>query len=116
MAQMIKVWVGFMDTVPVIGTLKEGVDWALALYEENPEVVKEQIKSLKTNMYMSPNLREIEQIMLEELEREATAEPELIKVNQIYVSIIYFFQFLCKIQSHLSCPKYTSTNTYSRCR
>lgn len=90
MADKCIVWVGFMDTVPVIGSVKEGVDWALALYEENPVVVKENIKKIKTDMFFSPDLREIEQIKLEELECEAPEEPELVKVGNIYIFIFWF--------------------------
>ncbi|XP_062867736.1 uncharacterized protein LOC134330505 [Trichomycterus rosablanca] len=40
------VWVGFMDTVPVIGTVKEVVEWVLALYEGNKVVVLEKEKAI----------------------------------------------------------------------
>ncbi|RXN17963.1 hypothetical protein ROHU_007933 [Labeo rohita] len=39
------VWIGFMDIVPVIGTVKEAVELVLALYEGNKAVIKEKEKA-----------------------------------------------------------------------
>ncbi len=41
------VWIGFMDIVPVIGTVKEAVELVLAVYEGNKEVIKEKEKALE---------------------------------------------------------------------
>ncbi len=41
------VWIGFMDIVPVIGTVKEAVELVLALYEGNKEVMKEKEKAIE---------------------------------------------------------------------
>lgn len=46
-AQQDTVWVGFLDVVPVIGTVKEGVEWVMALYEGNKEVVDEKEKAIR---------------------------------------------------------------------
>ncbi|RXN19662.1 hypothetical protein ROHU_000470 [Labeo rohita] len=40
------VWIGFMDIVPVIGTVKEAVELVLALYEGNEAVAKEKEKAI----------------------------------------------------------------------
>ncbi|KAK2827745.1 hypothetical protein Q7C36_018671 [Tachysurus vachellii] len=40
------VWIGFMDIVPVIGAVKESVEFVLALYEGNSEEIKEKEKAL----------------------------------------------------------------------
>ncbi len=40
------VWIGFMDIVPVIGTVKEAVELVLAVYEGNKAVIKR--RPLKT--------------------------------------------------------------------
>lgn len=40
------VWMGFMDIVPVIGTVKEAVELVLALYEGNQAVIKEKEKAV----------------------------------------------------------------------
>lgn len=97
-AQHGSVWVGFMDIVPVIGTVKEGVEWAVALYEENKEVVKEKEKAIN-ELLLVPALP---------LKPQALAEPESLvepmKVSHIYISIYLFSQFLCGIQSELSSP------------
>ncbi|KAI5096280.1 hypothetical protein C0J45_13174 [Silurus meridionalis] len=41
------VWIGFMDIVPVIGTVKEAVELVLALYGGNKGMVKEREKAIK---------------------------------------------------------------------
>ncbi len=41
------VWIGFMDIVPVIGTVKEAVELVLAVYEGNRAVIKEKEKALE---------------------------------------------------------------------
>ncbi len=41
------VWIGFMDIVPVIGTVKEAVELVLAVYEGNKAVIKEKEKAVK---------------------------------------------------------------------
>ncbi len=41
------VWIGFMDIVPVIGTVKETVELVLAVYEGNKAVIKEKEKAVK---------------------------------------------------------------------
>ncbi|KTF94309.1 hypothetical protein cypCar_00047363 [Cyprinus carpio] len=41
------VWIGFMDIVPVIGTVKEAVELVLALYEGNKAVIKEKEKAVE---------------------------------------------------------------------
>ncbi|XP_057175053.1 uncharacterized protein LOC130544902 [Triplophysa rosa] len=41
------VWIGFMDIVPVIGTVKEAVELVLALYEGNEAVIKEKERALE---------------------------------------------------------------------
>lgn len=41
------VWIGFMDIVPVIGTVKEAVELVLALYEGNKAVIKEKEKAIE---------------------------------------------------------------------
>ncbi len=41
------VWIGFMDIVPVIGTVKEAVELVLALYEGNEAVIKEKEKAVE---------------------------------------------------------------------
>lgn len=41
------VWIGFMDIVPVIGTVKEAVELVLALYEGNKGVIKEKEKAVE---------------------------------------------------------------------
>lgn len=42
-----KVWIGFMDIVPVIGTVKEAVELVLAVYNGNKEVVNEKEKAIE---------------------------------------------------------------------
>ncbi|XP_052444158.1 uncharacterized protein LOC127985976 isoform X2 [Carassius gibelio] len=41
------VWMGFMDIVPVIGTVKEAVELVLAVYEGNKAVIKEKEKAVE---------------------------------------------------------------------
>ncbi len=41
------VWIGFMDIVPVIGTVKEAVELVLAVYEGNKAVIKEKEKAVE---------------------------------------------------------------------
>ncbi|XP_073690552.1 uncharacterized protein [Garra rufa] len=41
------VWIGFMDIVPVIGTVKEAVELVIALYEGNTAVIKEKEKAVE---------------------------------------------------------------------
>ncbi len=41
------VWIGFMDIVPVIGTVKEAVELVLAVYEGNKAVIKEKEDAVK---------------------------------------------------------------------
>ncbi|KAK2915785.1 hypothetical protein Q8A67_000159 [Cirrhinus molitorella] len=41
------VWIGFMDIVPVIGTVKEAVELVLAVYNGNKAVVKEKEKAIE---------------------------------------------------------------------
>ncbi|KAK2915684.1 hypothetical protein Q8A67_000058 [Cirrhinus molitorella] len=41
------VWIGFMDIVPVIGTLKEAVELVLAVYEGNKAVIQEKEKAVE---------------------------------------------------------------------
>ncbi|XP_053505356.1 uncharacterized protein LOC128622684 [Ictalurus furcatus] len=47
------VWIGFMDIVPVIGTVKESVELVLVLYEGNKAVIKEKEKALENTMEVS---------------------------------------------------------------
>ncbi len=49
------VWIGFMDIVPVIGTVKEAVELVLALYEGNEAVIKEKEKALENIVKESLN-------------------------------------------------------------
>lgn len=49
-SDMKTVWIGFMDIVPVIGTVKESVELVLALYEGNKAVIKEKEKALENTM------------------------------------------------------------------
>ncbi len=44
------VWIGFMDIVPVIGTVKEAVELVLAVYEGNKAVIKEKEKALENSV------------------------------------------------------------------
>lgn len=60
------VWIGFIDMVPVIGTVKEGVELVLALYEGNEAVVKEKEKV-------------IENMVEESLQKH-------VKVSHVYIS------------------------------
>lgn len=48
------VWVGFMDFIPVIGTVKEMVEWILALYEGNKKVFLDKQKALFECCFGSP--------------------------------------------------------------
>ncbi|MCJ8741271.1 hypothetical protein PDJAM_G00068580, partial [Pangasius djambal] len=41
------VWIGFMDIVPVIGSVKEAVELVLALYEGDEEVIKEKEEAVE---------------------------------------------------------------------
>lgn len=41
------VWIGFMDIVPVIGTVKEAVELVLALWEGDEMVIKEKEKAVE---------------------------------------------------------------------
>ncbi|KAF5894729.1 uncharacterized protein DAT39_015574, partial [Clarias magur] len=41
------VWIGFMDIVPVIGTVKEAVELVLALYEGDETVIREKAKAVE---------------------------------------------------------------------
>ncbi|KAM9451756.1 uncharacterized protein Hap1MRO34_021995 isoform 2-T2 [Clarias gariepinus] len=41
------VWIGFMDFIPVIGTVKETVELVLALYEGNTGVIREKAKAVE---------------------------------------------------------------------
>ncbi len=47
------VWIGFMDIVPVIGTVKEAVELVLALYEGNKAVIKEKEEALENIVNVS---------------------------------------------------------------
>ncbi len=49
------VWIGFMDIVPVIGTVKEAVELVLALYEGNEAVMKEKEEALENIVKESLN-------------------------------------------------------------
>ncbi|XP_043077218.1 uncharacterized protein LOC122326419 [Puntigrus tetrazona] len=51
------VWIGFMDIVPVIGTLRESVELVLALYEGNEALVKEKEKAIE-NIVKEPLLKQ----------------------------------------------------------
>ncbi len=44
------VWIGFMDIVPVIGTVKEAVELVLAVYEGNKAVIKEKETTLENSV------------------------------------------------------------------
>ncbi|KAL1277437.1 hypothetical protein QQF64_024110 [Cirrhinus molitorella] len=46
------VWIGFMDIVPVIGTVKEAVELVLALYEGNEAVIKQKEKAIENIVKM----------------------------------------------------------------
>ncbi|XP_017347323.1 uncharacterized protein LOC108278447 [Ictalurus punctatus] len=52
-SDMKTVWIGFMDIVPVIGTVKESVELVLALYEGNKAVIKKKEKALENTMEVS---------------------------------------------------------------
>ncbi|XP_042603920.1 uncharacterized protein LOC109080831 isoform X2 [Cyprinus carpio] len=54
------VWIGFMDIVPVIGTVKEAVELVLALYEGNKEVIKEKEKAIESIVKESSKIHEKE--------------------------------------------------------
>ncbi|KAF5887318.1 uncharacterized protein DAT39_022298, partial [Clarias magur] len=41
------VWIGFMDIVPVIGTVKEAVELVLTLYEGDERVIREKAKAVE---------------------------------------------------------------------
>ncbi len=49
------VWIGFMDIVPVIGTVKEAVELVSALYEGNEAVIKEKEKAVENIVKESLN-------------------------------------------------------------
>ncbi|XP_042603918.1 uncharacterized protein LOC109080831 isoform X1 [Cyprinus carpio] len=54
------VWIGFMDIVPVIGTVKEAVELVLALYEGNEAVIKEKEKAVENIVKESSKIHEKE--------------------------------------------------------
>ncbi|KAF5887514.1 uncharacterized protein DAT39_022243, partial [Clarias magur] len=41
------VWIGFMDIIPVIGTVKEAVELVLAQYEGDEGVIREKAKAVE---------------------------------------------------------------------
>ncbi|KAK2915786.1 hypothetical protein Q8A67_000160 [Cirrhinus molitorella] len=49
------VWIGFMDIVPVIGTVKEAVELVLAVYEGNKAVVMEKEKAIENIKLTRPD-------------------------------------------------------------
>ncbi|XP_076843080.1 uncharacterized protein LOC143487796 [Brachyhypopomus gauderio] len=48
------VWVGFIEDLPVIGTVKEAVELVLAVYEGNQSVVKLKEEAIKTSLCAPP--------------------------------------------------------------
>ncbi|XP_076849159.1 uncharacterized protein LOC143497204 isoform X2 [Brachyhypopomus gauderio] len=48
------VWVGFIEDLPVIGTVKEAVEWVLAVYEGNQSVMKLKEEAIKTSLCAPP--------------------------------------------------------------
>ncbi|XP_060792028.1 uncharacterized protein LOC132895434 isoform X2 [Neoarius graeffei] len=69
------VWIGFMDIVPVIGTVKEAVELVLAVYEGNKAVIKEKEKAAEN--FVNESLKYVKKLtLLGKSAAAAAATPE----------------------------------------
>ncbi|XP_016430949.1 uncharacterized protein LOC107757863 isoform X2 [Sinocyclocheilus rhinocerous] len=72
------VWIGFMDIVPVIGTVKEAVELVLALYEGNRAVIKEKEKAteyiVKESLKKHVKAKHVKKLTLSDKPAAAAAE------------------------------------------
>ncbi|XP_026051224.1 uncharacterized protein LOC113038186 isoform X2 [Carassius auratus] len=82
------VWMGFMDIVPVIGTVKEAVELVLAVYEGNEAVIKEKEKAVENIVKESLKIHEkenYEKLTLAEKPAPAAAAEEFSGLRNVRV-------------------------------
>ncbi|KAM9450498.1 uncharacterized protein Hap1MRO34_021102 isoform 2-T3 [Clarias gariepinus] len=81
------VWIGFIDMVPVIGTVKEGVELVLALYEGNEAVSKEKEKVIE-NMVEESLQKHVKTLPGKPADADASGFSGLINVTEVRKEMI----------------------------
>ncbi|XP_052444157.1 uncharacterized protein LOC127985976 isoform X1 [Carassius gibelio] len=78
------VWMGFMDIVPVIGTVKEAVELVLAVYEGNKAVIKEKEKAVE-NIVKESLKKHVKKLTLADKPAPAAAAEEFSGLRNVTV-------------------------------